>query len=438
MILSDWEIRAVVSQHTARAKAHAAIAFDRPVLGEVLAACELNDSRAVVVHGPRRVGKTWLIQSAMVRVGHAGLATWYCDFTDPRLGETTMRAVIDALGIEPGDRSHRLFLDEIHFVEDWARELAALVNEDRAQLIIADSAASMLQHGLAVAALDRIVTITVAPLGFSEVASLAGAADAPRSLHAWTELQDRYLIFGGFPIAAPLARSDPYEAHRLLRHMVQQTVDKDIGPLLGLRNPQDLATLALALVSRSRDQWSWKRFEETAGVSGPTVKKWWRPLQRSGLLHVLRAHRSDPSASHRVSPKVYACDPGLVAACTPTTDWLADTTIRGRLFETAVANALVRMAQRLNMTLSFYQPSKNSKKQGECDFLLKRGDDKWLVEVTASDSASGKVGTLAKLRHELNAKGAVVVCDAGRSSRQHGVRVEPLWRFLSDPDEALR
>jgi len=437
-MVSARDIVDIVRSRTEHARLEARSARQRPELLDPLLAELRNDEirHASVLTGPRRTGKTWLLQMAGLAI-EPEAQFWFCDFTDQRLWGATMRDVIEALGVS-GDSPPlptRVFFDEVHYLKNWSVELAALVNERRARIAIADSAAAMMRQSLAQAAVGRVSVIEVGPLGFAEFVAFRGQRSAVERATATLlrQLVDTYLTLGGFPEASARSVADSWSAHRFLRQqVVQQAVEKDINHIVGLRQPIAMEHMVTALMARSGQLRQWSGLARLAGVSGPTVQKWFVPLVQSGLLWTLPRWERDPSNLESAAPKVYACDTGLVAACTPDSDHLRNRDLGGRLFETAVANALRRVVETDGGRLRYWRD-----KRAEADFVIDLPGGSAVVEVTAEPNASGKVANLSRVADIVGAGRRVVVCDSMSSNRVHGVDIVPLGRFLLAPQEFL-
>lgn len=441
MILDPAGIRAIVSERTALARLEVADSRPRqPLLTRLLADLDRTEMRqATVLVGPRRVGKTWLMQHALDALADQGVQTWLCDFTDPRLRGLTMRGLLDALGVEATSSTPtRVFFDEVHFIDDWAREMAALVNEGRARMTIADSAAAITQQRIQEVGVGRMVRLRVAPLSFREWLELSGSATEAqdRVPTQWIQACDRYLEAGGFPEVAWLGAAETSHAHRLLREqVVLQAIDKDVSRIVGLRQPLPLERMTLALMAGSGRPQHWSEMQQTSGATKPTVKKWYAALHDAGLVWSMPRWRRDELSSDDRAAKVYAADTGLVAACTPQSRLRNNPELHQPLYETAVANSLRALVEGEEWRLSYWRDKGGA--TGEIDFVLQTPTGTVAIEVTASSGGKDKVKRLAALAERVAARRSVVVCDVATPYERDGVAIVPLWRFLLQPEDFL-
>src|SRR5437660_1164308 len=110
----------------------------------------LNDRRAVVLLGPRQVGKTILLRQVIDDLLAAGWPPGnltYFDFSDDRLTiPLTPRDVAEAhpVGFNP-ELPRALLLDEVRGAGDWARWLKQAVDAEGSRIVVTDSAASLLR-----------------------------------------------------------------------------------------------------------------------------------------------------------------------------------------------------------------------------------------------------------------------------------------------------
>lgn len=420
-ILVDAEsLRLLVNAATESAVAQAnAFRYSRPVVDQILAAIEYRGprSRAVLVDGPRQVGKTVALKQVLGRRRRPGAAetTWYCDFADPRLRSVRIRDVVEALVSPDGSKRALFLLDEVHYCPDWAADLRHFVDWDAARFVVADSAAAIVSSSVREEAVGRFFRLPMHPLTLCEWLDLRqaeGMAPARVALDKQEELLE-YLLLGGFPEHIG-KRGEVALAHERLRQdVVMQAIRNDVGPVHGLRDLSGLEALLTSRLARSGGQLNVEEARETMATSGTkragqTARHWLRALQDTGLLWPLPEFSRSSGKFERIQPKMYAVDPALVAACSVPVLGTDDGGLLARQLETAVAQALRIYAEKHGGRATFYKRVSGKTSIGEADFVYEEEKKCRLIEVTVGTGAK-KPGRLMERAGEVRASWSGVV-----------------------------
>lgn len=108
--------------------------------------------RALLIVGPRQVGKTVLLRQLadeLLARGWPSANLSYFDFSDDRLiEEISAREIVAVTPAGLSSERPRIFLlDEISKATEWDTWLKQVVDKGRDQFIVTDSAASLLRQG---------------------------------------------------------------------------------------------------------------------------------------------------------------------------------------------------------------------------------------------------------------------------------------------------
>ena len=126
-------------------------AFRRPLQRTVVKRLGRDDRRALLVLGPRQVGKTVLLRQIADDLLDRGLPTTsvaYFDFSDSRITrQLSVREVVASLPPASAVPDRFLLLDEISRAENWDLWLKQVVDQGGLRVVATDSAASVLAHG---------------------------------------------------------------------------------------------------------------------------------------------------------------------------------------------------------------------------------------------------------------------------------------------------
>lgn len=306
--------------------------------------------RAVVLMGPRRVGKTVMINQAIQSLldgGVVGSSIFYVSLDTPLYTglwmEKLLNLFMDEHGHGPGAELF-VFFDEVQYHPDWERHLKSLVDSFRdVKFTVSGSAAAALRLKSQESGAGRFTDYHLPPLSFSEFLDFRGhGADTfweTEKLN--TEFID-YINFGGFPeaIMDEAARSD------MSRYIANDIVDKvllrDLPSLYGIADVQELKRLLTMLAYNTGNEISYENLSKESGIAKNTLRKYLEYLEAAFL--ILRLHRIDHNAARfkRESCfKIYLTNPSLhTALFGPVSD---DEDARlGRLVETAIVSQIAQ------------------------------------------------------------------------------------------------
>ncbi len=408
--MSPGELKAVVAASTAGALSLVP-AYARPELDTIRDA--VTDSRiwrAVVLSGPRRVGKSRLLFQLADRLSSDvhGAHVWYHDFTPPTLRSEGLTGIVDAFEIPEGHEHLHFFLfDEVHHVVGWAEQLTELVNRRAAKVVVADSSAAVLARARETLGVGRWTRVEVDPLSFGQWLELrAAATGGAQPALTSQDLADAcriWLRLGGFPEYA-LEEARLSYVHRLLNEdVVLKATRFDVAPLAKIRRPDALEAVLDSLLRQSGKELAYK--DLPGDESAPTHRSWLRALLDSGLIWELPQVDRSEGRRERGKPKIYAVDSGLVsarhpgAAPPPGGPW-------DKMVETAVATGLRRRSRADGSEIGWAGKSSI----WEVDFVHLREGRTTVVEVTVGPP-SKKRAKVKKAAERLGAERSIVVHD---------------------------
>lgn len=295
-------------------------------------------SRAVVLIGPRRVGKTVMIKQAIQALldeGVVGTDIIYLSLETPlysgRPLETLLRDFIDLYG-HPKGKSLWVFFDEIQYLHDWEVHLKSLVDSHRnVHVIVSGSAAASLKVKSRESGAGRFTEFMLPPLTFAEYLAFAGVESglieeleqepgkpptyAARNILALNDEFINYLNFGGFPEAVmnPTIRANP---DRFLRHdIVDKVLQKDLPSLYGIQDTQELNRFFNVLAFNSGEEVGMEGLTKHSGIQKNKLEKYLDYLEAAFLIR--RVHRVEESAKRMQRTrtfKVYLTNPSMRAA----------------------------------------------------------------------------------------------------------------------------
>lgn len=406
---------------------------------------DAGNRRALVLTGPRQVGKTTLLRQVadyFLDQGWPPGNLLAFDFSDERVtGEVTAREVVE---YEPEglvlDHPRLLLLDEIRLAPGWSAWLKQAVDDGVGRILATDSASSVLREGKRDSGLGRWDELKVEGLLFREYLRLVGMPqeEPEHTLERVPNALERYLTVGGFPEHA--ASEDLDDALERLR--------SDIADKAILRDLKDLKRLDLD-VDRVHDLFFYlvrdsgsifnasKRTRDfEPRPKSLTVQGWVDRLLDTMLLARLekRTLRATEELRKRPQPKIFAADHGLIVAFSPFPKRLDGEGIRPRVFESVVFRHLRELVRRVSGKLTFFRDNNEE----EIDFVLNCDQGVFGVEVTSSSETRGrKLALLEKADRALGADRLFLIHGGFREFTEKNIRGIPLRAFLLQPDSIL-
>lgn len=398
-----------------------------------------DDRRALLVLGPRQVGKSTLLAQVaddLLNADFPASNLTYFDFADDRLaGEVSARQVVDVTPPGADDSLPRvLLLDEISRSANWDLWLKGAVDRGEGRIVATDSAASLLRDGGRESGQGRWDEFWLDGLIFDEFARLngSGSETGEEVFARRPNLVERYLALGGFP---EHARSEDPAAVRL--HLRSDVVDKAIlrDVARKVNDPLRVRDLFVYLMQESGGQFNAANRSRDLEAVRSTVSAWVDLLEGTFLLARLDREAGKASARLRSHPKIYAADHGLVNAFAASPAPGRDDAVRSRVFEAVVFRHLREVTRhRPTAGLTYLRGARGE----EVDFLVRVGDEVVAVEVTiARQVRDDKLAKLRAATARLPEVRRVLVHGGVADEEQGGVRVVPLPAFLLDPEAAL-
>ncbi|HEX2222672.1 MAG TPA: ATP-binding protein [Thermoanaerobaculia bacterium] len=298
-------------------------------------AANRNIRRAVVLLGPRRVGKTVMLHHAVQRLLADGVPPrriCYLSVDHPLYHglslETLLELYREAAGVTGGERDGFLLLDEIQYLKGWEVHLKALVDSyPSLKCVASGSAAAALHLQSRESGAGRFTNFLLPPLTFYEYLvlrreeRLVGQLTAAEPVLSSEELEDlnraflHYLNFGGYPevVLSPEIQEDP--GRFVKDDIVDKVLLRDLPSLYGIQDTQELNSLFTTLAFNTAQEVSLEQLAQRSGVAKGTLRSYIEYLEAAFLIRTVR--RVDKNARHferAVRFKVYLANPSIRSA----------------------------------------------------------------------------------------------------------------------------
>jgi predicted AAA+ superfamily ATPase len=300
-------------------------------------ALSLDVRRAVVLIGPRRVGKTVMLKHLVQRLlddGVAGTDILYASLDTPLYSGRSLESMVRLFTTTQGhadDRQLWVLFDEVQYHKDWEVHLKSLVDSyPRMRFIASGSAAAALRMKSRESGAGRFTEFLLPPLTFAEYLNFAGVEEGlirsgasddgpPRYLASDIDGLNaeflNYLNYGGFPEAVmnEAVRANP---SRFLRQdIIDKVLLKDLPSLYGISNTQELNRFFNVLAFNTGDELGLEALSKHSGISKQRLGDYLEYLEAAFLIR--RVHRIDANALRMKRArtfKVYLTNPSVRAA----------------------------------------------------------------------------------------------------------------------------
>lgn len=294
--------------------------------------------RALLLSGPRRVGKTTVLKQVaenLIKRGAAPASVLYVSLDHPLLKLVSLTALLQVYREEffAEGKPTVLLLDEVQYAVDWELHVKTLVDHHPEYRILATgSAAVTTRRKQAESGVGRWITVPIPTLSFYEYLRIRGV-EIPSPLeelrlpelftakhelfgaiaHASRALLPefrRYLLVGGFPETARLP--DVAAAQQILREdVVERVLRKDLVALYEVRSVRAFEQLFIYLCLHTGGILGVKTVATALGVAAPTIENHLEVLAQAHLIYRLPPTAISGKRVLKARDKIYIADAAL-------------------------------------------------------------------------------------------------------------------------------
>lgn len=257
----------------------------------------LYRNKAIIVVGPRQVGKTTLLRM-LVADTQRKVLMWNCDEPDVRrkLAEPTSTE----LRAEIGD-ADLILIDEAQRVKNIGITLKLIIdNFPEKQLVVTGSSAIELSNSINEPLTGRKYEYAMYPFSAEELINEFGAQDERRML-------ERRLVYGSYPEVV----NNAGEEREVLTDLVGSYLYKDIFSFQDVRKPEVIEQLLQALALQVGSEVSFNELGRLLGLNSVTVQRYIDLLEKSFVVFHLRSFSRNVRSELKKSRKIYFWDNGV-------------------------------------------------------------------------------------------------------------------------------
>ncbi len=369
--------------------------------------------------GPRQVGKTTLARQV---ADELGIPSRYITADLATLQDVSwLRQQWDvARELAKSEGKALLIVDEIQKIPHWSDMVKLLWDQDTASgidlsVMALGSSPWLMQKGLSESLAGRFETIPITHWSFKEMHEIFG----------WS--LERYLYFGGYPGAAPLAdeKSPARWANYINESIIETTISRDILLMSQVNKPALLRRLFQLGCHYSGQILSYNKMlgELQDAGNSTTLAHYLDLLNGAGLLTGLQKFANQNVRRKGSSPKFAVYNNALMSAQSGKNflEAMSDKAFLGRLVESAVGAHLLNSIRGTQIELFYWREGDK-----EVDFVLQLGEKLIAVEVKSNQESIQHSGIDSFVK-QFNPDRILLVGDQGI----------PLKSFLSTTPNSL-
>jgi|BioPla2DNA2_1021312.scaffolds.fasta_scaffold00848_13 predicted AAA+ superfamily ATPase len=274
---------------------------------ETIIKTKLFRQKAIIVIGPRQVGKTTLVKKIISSLPHKSL---YLNCDEPDIRKKLESVTSTELKAMIGD-AEIIAIDEAQRIKDIGITLKLIIdNLPEKQLIVTGSSAFELSSSINEPLTGRKFEYKLFPFSFQEM------SEATDSLMEQRLLGNR-MVFGFYPDVV----NNPGDEKEILTNIVSSYLFKDIFDFQDIRRPEVIEKLLQVLALQVGNEVSFNELSRFLGIDRSTVQRYIYLLEKSFVIYHLHSYSRNIRNELKKSIKIYFYDNGirnaLIANFTP-------------------------------------------------------------------------------------------------------------------------
>ena len=364
---------------------------------EPVVARRAKNSKAILLTGPRRIGKSTLFKHLFSEVNQV-------TFDDDLL----LAQAAEDVGLFLLNNPCPLMIDEVQKCPSIFNRLKIVLDntEKLSNFFLTGSQKLQLMENVSDSLAGRISIVELGGLSLREINDVdfnrhfvpteEYLAEREKHLKKYSADIWETIHRGSYPeLYANLEREwiDYYQSY------VKTYLERDVNKLIKAKNHLTFIRFMTAVAARTGQQLNYANIASELDVSEVTVKEWISILEKSGIVYILKPYKASVLNRAVKTPKLYFRDTGL---CCYLTRWLTPETLKngamaGAMFETFVINEILKSYSNEGLDYDFdvyYYNGKDKKKkdengktvevEGEIDLIIQENGILYPIEIKLS------------------------------------------------------
>ena len=256
----------------------------------------LFSGKAIILTGPRQVGKTTLINSMLNGIGDV----LFLDGDDPTIMKLLDRPNTEQIRQIIGT-NNIVFIDEAQRINEIGRTAKIIVDQMKAvQLILSGSSSFDLLNNTNEPLTGRKWTFSLWPVSWLEWERSVGFVKAEQDM-------ENRLVYGFYPDILVNQRDQEV----LIKELTESYLYKDILIFSNIKKPDAIQKLLQALAWQVGNEVVYSEVGEMCGLDPKTVAAYIEILQRAGVVFLLPSFSRNLRNEIKTGRKIYFCDNGV-------------------------------------------------------------------------------------------------------------------------------
>lgn len=256
---------------------------------------KLGKGKALIIVGPRQVGKTTLIKTILEKRKYL-----FLDGDDPTVRNLLTNPNTEQLKNIIG-KNKIVFIDEAQRIENIGITLKIITDQFKnVQLLASGSSAFELKNQITEPLTGRKWEYLLLPISWKEFEDNIGFVKAEQQL-------EMRMIYGMYPAVV----SNVGEEVEILKELGNSYLYKDILTFSGIRKPEILEKLLQALALQIGSEVSYNELSQLLGIDKNTVNNYIDILEKAFVIFKLKSFSKNLRNEIKTNQKIYFYDTGI-------------------------------------------------------------------------------------------------------------------------------
>lgn len=345
---------------------------------------------AVLVAGPRQVGKTTMLQKITSDMEYVSL-------DDPIMLESAVNTGVTFFKDNPPP----IFVDEIQKAPGLFPQVKMYIDREKkmGQFFLCGSQQFQMMKNVSESLAGRLGMVTLLGLSLREKYDVSFSRPfIPTDDYFTARREERKSILyqdiweNIYRGSMPQLYSNPdFDWQMFYGAYVRTYIERDVRELTKIGDEVKFTRFMAVMAARTGQLLNLNSVANEVGISQPTADRWLSILVSSNIVYLLKPYSNNLTNRAIKTPKLYFLDTGLAAYLTRwnTAEVLKNGAMSGAFFESFVVSEIVKSYYNqgvLEPPLYFYR----DKEQREIDLLIEEGDILYPLEIKKhSDPRAG-------------------------------------------------
>ena len=364
---------------------------------EPVVARRAKNSKAILLTGPRQVGKSTLFKHLFSDVNQV---TFDDDLLLAQAAEDVGLFLLNnpcPLMIDEVQKCPSIF-NRLKIVLDGTDKLSNFYLTGSQKLQLMENVSDSLAGRISIVELEGLSLREINDVDFNRhfVPTEEYLAERERHLKKYPADIWETIHRGSYP---ELYANPEREWIDYYQSYVKTYLERDVNRLVKAKNHLTFIRFMTAVAARTGQQLNYANIASELDVSEVTVKEWISILEKSGVVYILKPYKASVLNRAVKTPKLYFRDTGL---CCYLTRWLTPDTLKngamaGAMFETFVINEILKSYSNEGLDYDFdvyYYNGRDKKKkdengrtvevEGEIDLIIQENGILYPIEIKMS------------------------------------------------------